>query len=101
MSPFPRWLSNRPPSAALEISARRVTLVVVSNQGGSPVLSAYATEPLPAGAVEPALNAVNVHDAAALTAAIRRALDNVGPRPKRIALVLPDIVGKLSLVRFE
>jgi Tfp pilus assembly PilM family ATPase len=101
MSPLPRWLSNRPPSAALEISARRVTLAVVSNQGGSRVLSGYANEPLPDGAVEPALNAVNVHDAGALTAAIGSALDKVGPRPKRIALVLPDIVAKLSLVRFE
>jgi hypothetical protein len=35
-----------------------------------------------------------------LTAAVRAALDKVG-HPKRIALVLPDIVGKLSLVRFE
>jgi Tfp pilus assembly PilM family ATPase len=101
MSPLPRWLSNRPPAAALEISARRVTLAVVSNQGGSRVLSGYANEPLPAGAVEPALNAPNVHDPAALSAAIRSALDHVAPRPKRIALVLPDIVGKLSLVRFE
>jgi len=101
MSPLPRFLSNRPPSAALEITARRVTIAVVSNHGGSRVLSGYASEPLPAGAVEPALNAANVHDAAALTAAIRRALDNVGVRPKRVALVLPDIVGKLSLVRFE
>jgi len=100
MSPLPRWLSNRPPSAALEIGARRVTLAVVTNQGGR-VLSGYANEPLPPGAVEPALNSVNVHDAAALTAAIRSALDKVGPRPKRIALVLPDVVGKLSLLRFE
>ena len=100
MSPLPRWLSNRPPSAALEITARRVTLAVVTNQGGR-VLSGYANEPLPEGAVEPALNAVNVHDPAALTAAVRAALENAGPHPRRIALVLPDIVGKLSLVRFE
>jgi Tfp pilus assembly PilM family ATPase len=101
MSPLPRWLSNRPPSAALEISARRVTLALVANQGGGRVLAGHANEPLPDGAVEPALNASNVHDAGALTAAIRSALDKVAPRPKRIALVLPDIVGKLSLLRFD
>ena len=100
MSPLPRWLSYRPPTAALEISARRVTFAVVTNQGGR-VLSGYANEPLPDGTVEPALNALNVHDAASLTAAIRSALDKAGPHPKRIALVLPDIIGKLSLVRFE
>jgi len=101
MSPLPRWLSSRPPAAALEISARRVTLAVVADQGGSRVLSGYAHEALPEGAVEPALNSPNVHDPAALSAAIRSVLDRVTPRPKRIALVLPDIVGKLSLLRFE
>jgi len=101
MSPLPRWLSSRPPAAALEISARRVTLAVVADQGGSRVLSGYAHEALPDGAVEPALNSPNVHDPAALSAAIRSVLDRVTPRPKRIALVLPDIVGKLSLLRFE
>lgn len=98
---LPRWLSHRLPSAAVEISARRVTAAVVARQGGSYVLSGYAGEPLPAGAVEPALNAANIHDMAGLTATIRTVLDNLSSRPKRIALVLPDTVGKLSLLRFE
>ena len=98
---LPRWLSNRPPSAAVEINVRRVTAAVIAEQGGTRVLSSYAGEPLPAGAVEPTLNAPNVHDPAALTAAIGSVLDRLTTRPKRIALVLPDTVGKLSLVRFE
>ena len=98
---LPRWLSNRPPAAAVEINPRRVTAAVIADQGGTRVLSSYAGEPLPAGAVEAALNGPNVHDAAALTAAIRTVLDRLSSRPKRIALVLPDSVGKLSLVRFE
>src|SRR5512138_737063 len=101
MSPLPRWLSSRPPSAALEISAQRVTLALIADERGSRVLSGYASEALPAGVVEPALNGSNVHDGAVLTAAIRSVLDKVTPRPKRIALVLPDVVGKLSLLRFE
>jgi len=101
MSPLPRWLSNRPPSAALEISAQRVTVAAVAGHAGSGVVTGYASEPLPAGAVEPALNASNVHDATALAGAIRTALDQIAPRPKRVALVLPDIVGKISLLRFE
>jgi Tfp pilus assembly PilM family ATPase len=98
---LPRWLSNRPPAAAVEINPRRVTAAVISEQGGTRVLSSYAGEPLPAGAVDASLNAINVHDAAALTAAIRSVLDRLSSRPRRIALVLPDTVGKLSLVRFE
>jgi type IV pilus assembly protein PilM len=53
------------------------------------------------GVVEPALNAVNIHDAGALSAAIRATLDSLSPRPRRIALVLPDTVAKVSLIRFE
>jgi len=98
---LPRWLSNRPPAAAVEINPRRVTAAVIADQGGTRVLTSYAGEPLPAGAVDAALNGPNVHDAAALTAAIRTVLDRLSSRPKRIALVLPDTVGKLSLVRFE
>jgi Tfp pilus assembly PilM family ATPase len=100
-SPFSRWLSSRPPSAALEISADRVTAAIVTEQGKARVLSGHASEALPAGAVEPALNATNVHDPGALAAAVTRALDAVSPRPRRVALVLPDTVGKLSLLRFE
>jgi Tfp pilus assembly PilM family ATPase len=96
-----RLFATAPPAAALEIDGRRVTAVSVAPQGGRLVVTGHATEPLPAGAVTPALNAVNVHDAAAATAAVKRALDGLTPRPRRIALVLPDSVGKVTLVRFE
>jgi len=98
---LPRWFSNRPPAAAVEINPRRVTAAVIADQGRTRVLTSYAGEPLAPGVVEAALNAANVHDAAALTAAIRTVLDRLSSRPKRIALVLPDTVGKLSVVRFE
>ena len=65
------------------------------------MLSGYARRAAAAGAVEPTLNAVNVHDPGALTAAIRSALDKLSSRPRRIALVLPDTVAKVSLLRFE
>jgi Tfp pilus assembly PilM family ATPase len=98
---LPRWLANRPPAAAVEINPRRVTAAVIADQGGTRVLTSYAGEPLPEGVVDAGLNAPNIHDSAALTAAIRSVLDRLASRPKRVALVLPDTVGKLSLVRFE
>ena len=42
-----------------------------------------------------------MHDARALTAALRSAFDKLGSRPRRIALVIPDTAAKLSLLRFE
>jgi type IV pilus assembly protein PilM len=94
------WLASPPPNAALEITAARVTALSVVDQKGTPVISAYASETLAPGAVEPTLNAANVHDSSALSAAIRSALSNVG-RARRVALVLPDSVAKVSLIRFD
>jgi Tfp pilus assembly PilM family ATPase len=100
-SPLARWLASPPPVAALEIAADRVTAAAVAHQGNSLVLSGYASAAVGAGAVETLLNAPNVHDAGALAAAIKSALDKLSPRPRRIGLVLPDTVGKVSLVRFD
>lgn len=88
------------PPAAIEISSARVNVVAVSTHG-APAITGQSIEPLPAGLVTPALNGINVHDQAALVAAIKTALDRLTPRPKRVALILPDIVGKVSLLRFE
>lgn len=100
-SPLSRWLASPPPVAAVEIARDRVTAVSVAGHGGSVVLSGHATTGLAPGSLDPALNAPNVHDAAALTLAIKGVLDSLSPRPKRIGLVLPDTVAKVSLVRFE
>jgi len=100
-SPFTRWLASRPPGAAVEITPARVTAVSVAQEGGAHVVAGHASAGLAPGAVDAALNARNVHDAAALSGAIAGVLDRLSPRPKRVGLVLPDTVAKVSLVRFE
>ncbi len=94
-------LATPPPSVAIEIARDRVAAVSVGDGSDGVVISAYAFEPLAATVLEPALNAANVHDEAALTGAVKSALDKVAPRTRRVALVLPDTVAKVSLLRFE
>jgi Tfp pilus assembly PilM family ATPase len=94
------WLSSRPPSVAVEIATERVAAVSVED-GRDRVVSAHAVEPLPPGVLEPALNAPNIHDEATLVAALRRVLESMGTRVRRAALVLPDTVAKVSLIRFD
>ena len=94
------WFSSRPPTVAVEIATERVAAVSMAD-GRDPVVSAHAVEPLPAGVLEPALNAPNIHDEAALVAALRRVLESMGTRVRRAALVLPDTVAKVSLIRFD
>ena len=101
MSPLPSFLTSPPPSVGVEIASDRVTAVSLTRQADGWMVGAHGTERLPPGVVTPALNAVNVHDARALSAALRSAFDKLGARPRRIALVIPDTAAKLSLLRFE
>jgi type IV pilus assembly protein PilM len=94
-------LASPPVTTAVEIARDRVAAVSLADGGGEAVVSAYAFEPLAPTVVEPALNTPNVRDRAALTTAVRDALEKVSPRARRIALVLPDTAAKVSLVRFE
>jgi type IV pilus assembly protein PilM len=88
------------PSAAVELAAGRVSAATLEWRGTDAVISAHATEPLPAGALTPALATSNLHDRAAILGALTRVLERVG-KPKRIGLIIPDIAAKVSLVRFE
>jgi type IV pilus assembly protein PilM len=95
------WLASPPPTIAVEVTAARVTAVAMSDHGRSRTVSAYASVALPTRAVEPGLNAANVHDQGALATGIRSVLQHIGQRTRRVALVLPDSVAKVSLIRFE
>ena len=88
------------PTVAVEIASGRVSAASLEWRGGQPVVAAHASEPLPDGALVPSLTAVNAHDRPAVLGALSRLLDTMG-RPRRIGLILSDVVGKVSLVRFE
>jgi type IV pilus assembly protein PilM len=90
-----------PPPVAVEIAANRVSAAAIEFRGGRAVVSAHAAEPLPEGVLVPSLTGPNIHDRAALIGALGRVFDRMGARPRRIGLVIPDSVAKVSLVRFE
>jgi type IV pilus assembly protein PilM len=97
---LPSLLASPPPPAAIEIAAGRVVGVALDGGRGAWTITAHAVERLPAGAVTPALNGVNVHDTTLVGGAVRAVLERVG-RVRRVALVVPDTAAKVSLVRFE
>jgi type IV pilus assembly protein PilM len=101
MKRFPLSLKDSgSPPAAVEISARHVSAALVETRGGGPVVSAHASVTLPPDVVVPSLTGSNIRDAAVVTAALRQAFERIG-RPRGVALVLPDAVAKVSLVRFD
>ncbi len=89
------------PSVAVEMAADRVSAASLELRGGRPVIAAYATEPLPDGALVPSLTTANIHNRAAVLGALGHVFDRIGGRPRRVGLVIPDPVAKVSLVRFE
>ena len=83
------------PAVAVEIGSRGAAAASLEWRGGQPVVAAHAFEPLPEGALTPSLTAANAHDRAAVVGALTRLLEKVG-RPRRIGLILPDVVAKVS-----
>jgi type IV pilus assembly protein PilM len=69
-----------------------------SAEAGPPV-TAFA--PLPTGAVFAGLKAPNILDQAAVMAALKRALDAVEARDKRLTLVVPDAAARVLLLDFD
>jgi type IV pilus assembly protein PilM len=88
------------PGVAVEVAAGRISAASLDWRGGDPVVAVHATEPLPDGALVPSLTAANTHDRTAVMTALTRVLERVG-RPRRIGLVIPDVVAKVSIVKFE
>jgi type IV pilus assembly protein PilM len=88
------------PGVAVEVAAGRISAASLEWRGGEPVVAAHTTEPLPDGALVPSLTATNTHDRPVVLGALTRVLERVG-RPRRVGLVVPDVVARVSLVKFE
>jgi Tfp pilus assembly PilM family ATPase len=101
MSLLNSWLASPAPDAAIEIAADRVAAAAITSRGGTLSVNAHAAEPLAAGVLTPSLTAGNIHDRAAVAGALRRVVERLGTRARRVALVIPDIAVKVSLLRFE
>ena len=95
------WFASPPPDAAIEIAPEGVSVAALGGRGRDTVVHNYATEPLAPGAVVPKLTPGNVADREAVVRAVRVALDRATLRPRRVALVIPDVAARVSLVRFD
>jgi Tfp pilus assembly PilM family ATPase len=88
------------PDVAVDIGTGRVSAARLERRGEQKVVVAHAADLLPDGALVPSLTAANIHDRPAVTKALSGVLERVG-RPRRIGLVVPDLIAKVSLVKFE
>lgn len=98
---FRSLFQSPPPDVAIEIDHAHVAAARLAWRGGQAVVAAHAHEALPAGAVVPSLAALNMADVPAVAKAVGRVLAALGHPPGRVALVVPDTVAKVSLLRLE
>lgn len=98
---FRALFQTPPPDVAIEIDHAHVGAARLVWRGQQAVIAAHAYEALPPGLVVPALAAANMADVPAVGKAIERVLAELGSKPSRVALVVPDTVAKVSLLRLE
>jgi type IV pilus assembly protein PilM len=95
------WLASSPPDAAIEIAPDGVSIAVLGSRGADATVQAYGAAEVPPGAIVPALVGHNVVNRPAVVEALRAACERAGHRPRRAALVIPDVSARVSLVRFD
>ena len=101
MSAFTTSLRDAaPPSAAIEFSSSRIAGASIDWRGNKYVVRGHAMSSIQEGALTPSLTNANVRDRAGVVAAVKRVLSELG-NPRRIGVVLPDPVAKVSLVKFQ
>jgi len=88
------------PGVAIELAADHVSAASLDLRGGAAVVTVHTSEALPAGALVPSLTAPNVHNHQVVMSALQRVFERTG-NPRRVGLIVPDLVAKVSLVRFE
>lgn len=98
---FRSLFQSPPPDVAIEIGQAHVAAARLAWRGDQAVVAAHAHETLPDGAVVPSLSALNLADVPAVAKAVGRVLAALGRPPGRVALVVPDTVAKVALLRLE
>ena len=104
MNLFASWLASPPPDAAVEIAPTHVSAATVVSRGSTGVgvaVRSYAVEALSPGAVTASIGSHNINDRQAVTTAVRTVLERLETRTARVALVMPDLAAKVSLIRFD
>jgi hypothetical protein len=101
MSFYASTFASRAPDAVIEIAAGHVSVAVATPRGQGMAVNGFASVPLAPGSVVASLTSSNVVNRAVVTSALRAALEQIRVRPRRVALVIPDLAAKVSLVRFD
>ena len=97
----PGFFQSAAPDVAVAIEAGHVAAARLTWRGSTATIAAHAIETLPPGMVWPSLAASNIADVTAVGRAVAQVVGQLGVKTRRAALVVPDTVAKVSLLKFE
>lgn len=92
------WL-NAPAEVALVCEVAADYVAALRHRRGR--VEAWATRPLPEGAVRPAPLTDNIADRAAVTVALEQVVGAVADGERRSTLLLPDLVARAAVLEFD
>jgi Tfp pilus assembly PilM family ATPase len=101
MSIASSWLAAPPADAAIELAPEMISAAAISARGAEIAVRGFATRRLAPGALVGSLTAANVLDRRLVIDSLREVVGALGTHPRRVALLLPDVAARVSLVRFE
>ena len=94
-------ISTAGPSVGVEIAADSVTGAALSWANSTPELTSHVRIDLPDGAVKPTATATNLIERDVVVDAVHEVLRQLPLPARRIGLVVPDRIAKVSFVKFE
>ena len=94
-------ISTAGPSVGVEIAADSVTGAALSWANSAPKLTSHVRIDLPDGALEPTATATNLVERDVVVDAVHEVLSQLPLPARRIGLVVPDRIAKVSFVKFQ
>ena len=98
---FQTWLNNPPVDAVIEVAQDYVTAIAGAMKNGGLTVHSCVSERLPVDLINPSINEKSFRDRNAVSQIFERVCKGLPFKPKRVGLVVPDGIAKVSLLRFE
>ena len=95
------WQAASPPSVGVQLSENHASAVSIARTKRGMSVKEHVIEAFPPGIIFPGLNNRNILKPGCVIETLSRMLDTLELRSRRIGLVIPDSVAKVSLLRFE
>ena len=98
---FQTWFNSPPVDAVIEVAQDYVMAIAGTMKNGDLTVYSHVSEQLPTDLISPSVNEENFRDSNAVSQVFRRVCKGLPSKPKRVGLVVPDGIAKVSLLRFE